>query len=444
MLENEYKAFKTNDIRGLYPTEINEEITKEIGKAIVFLFKPKVIVIGRDKRQSSPALFSNLVKGIVSQGCEIIDIGLTSTPLFYYSVGELKADFGIMITASHNPGKYNGLKLVKKGVVPTTAEEIQNIKQMILDRKSVSLKTKKSGKIIKKDISEKYIKKLLFYSKIRKKLKVVVDTGNGMAAPIVSSVFSKLPISCIYINKKIDMINPRHEANPLKTETLKDLQKAVLKNKADLGIAFDGDGDRIGFVDEKGQIIPMEFITAFLSKYFLEKKPKSKIIYDVRSSKIVKETILASGGTPVEYKVGHSLIKKKMRGINASFAGEISGHYYLSDFYYCEAPIFISIILINYLENKKISELILPFRKYYKTPEINYKIKDAEKKIKELRKKYFSGKTSNLDGLKVEYTDWWFNVRGSHTEPLLRLNLEANNKELMEKKLKEIEKIILS
>lgn len=438
----EDKAFKTNDIRGIYPKEINESLAYLIGKAIVYKFKPKVVVIGRDARASSPLLFSSVVKGVLESGCDVIDIGLTNTPLFYYSVGELKADFGIMITASHNPGQYNGFKLVKKGVVPTTAKEIQDIKNIILEKKATSSKPKKLGKIIRKEISEKYLKKLLSYSKIKKKLKVVVDTGNGMAAPIVSKAFSNLPISVIYINKKMDMIKPKHEANPLKIETLKELQKEVKKNKADIGIAFDGDGDRVGFVDDNGEIIPMDFITALLAKYFLEKKPKSKIIYDIRSSNIVKETVLASVGIPVEYKVGHSLIKKKMREINAVFAGEISGHYYLPEFYYCEAPIFISIILMNYLEREKLSKMILPFRKYYKSPEINYKIKNPEKKIKELRNKYSSGKIKTLDGLKIEYSDWWFNVRGSHTEPLLRLNLEANTKELMVKKLKEIEDII--
>ena len=436
----EDKSFKTNDIRGIYPKEINENLAYWIGKAIVYKFKPKKLVIGRDARASSPLLFSSIVKGIIECGCEVIDIGLTNTPLFYYSVGETKADFGIMITASHNPGQYNGFKLVKKSVIPTTAKDIQELKKIVKSKKHI---VSKNAKISYLDFSEKYVKKLVKESRIKKKLKVVVDTGNGMAAPIVSKAFSKLPISVIYINQKINMVSPKHEANPLKTETLKELQKEVKKNKASLGIAFDGDGDRVGFVDDKGKIIPMEFITAFISRYFLEKKPKSKIIYDLRSSWIVKETILESGGIPVEYKVGHSLIKKKMREINASFAGEVSGHYYLPDFYYCEAPILISILLMNYLEKEKLSKLILPFRKYSKTPEINYKTKDTEKKLKELKTKYRLGKISYLDGLKIEFSDWWFNIRGSHTEPLLRLNLEAKTKSLMQKKLKEIEKIIL-
>ena len=436
----EDKSFKTNDIRGIYPKEINENLAYWIGKAIVYKFKPKKLVIGRDARASSPLLFSSIVKGIIECGCEVIDIGLTNTPLFYYSVGETKADFGIMITASHNPGQYNGFKLVKKSVIPTTAKDIQELKKIVKSKKHI---VSKNAKISYLDFSEKYVNTLLKESRIKKKLKVVVDTSNGMAAPIVSKAFSKLPISVIYINQKINMVSPKHEANPLKTETLKELQKEVIKNKASLGIAFDGDGDRVGFVDNKGEIIPMDLITAFISKKILKQKHKAKIIYDVRSSNVVKETILENGGIPIEYKVGHSLIKTKMREINSVFAGEVSGHYYIKDFYYSEAPIYICILLMNDINNKTISELIKPFKKYSKTSEVNYRIKDPEKKIKELKEKYYSGKINELDGIKVIYSNWWFNVRGSHTEPLLRLNLEANNKELMEKKLKEIEKIIL-
>jgi len=437
----EDKAFKTNDIRGVYPKDINENLAYLIGRAIIYKFKPKKLVIGRDARASSPLLFSSLVKGVLESGCEVIDIGLTSTPLFYYSVGETKADFGIMITASHNPGQYNGFKLVKSGVVPTTAREIQELKTIVNSKKHV---VSKNAKISYLDLSEKYVKRLVKESKIKKKLKVVVDTGNGMAAPIVSKAFSKLPISVMYINQKINMINPKHEANPLKIETLKELQKAVKKNKAFLGIAFDGDGDRVGFVDDKGEIIQMDLITALLARKILKQKRKAKIIYDVRSSNVVKETILESGGIPVEYKVGHSLIKTKMREINSIFAGEVSGHYYIKDFNYSEAPIYICILLMNEINNNTISEIIKPFKRYYKTPELNYKTKNPEKKIKELRAKFPFGKINDLDGIKVIFSDWWFNIRFSHTESFLRLNLEANTKELMVKKLKEIEEIILS
>lgn len=436
----ENKAFKTNDIRGIYPIEINDNLAYLVGKAIVYKYKPKKLVIGRDARASSPLLFSSIVKGILESGCEIIDIGLTSTPLFYYSVGETKADFGIMITASHNPGKYNGFKLVKKNVIPTTAKEIQELKKIVFSKKKNNVSN--DAKISFLDLSEKYVNRHLKESKIKKKIKVVVDTGNGMAAPFFNKVFSKLPVSVIYINQKINMVSPKHEANPLRVETLKELQKEVKKNKAALGIAFDGDGDRVGFVDEKGEIIPMDLITALISKKILKKKRKAKIIYDLRSSNVVKETIIKNGGIPIEYKVGHSLIKTKMREINATFAGEVSGHFYFKEFNYSEAPFYVCILLLNEINNKTISEIIRPLRRYYKTPELNYKIKDTEKKIREIKEKYKSGKISNLDGIKVVFKDWWFNVRSSHTEPLLRLNLEANTKELMTKKLKEIEEII--
>lgn len=436
----EDKAFKTNDIRGIYPKEINESLAYKVGQAIVSKFRTKKIVIGRDARASSPLLFSSIVSAILESGCDVIDIGLTNTPFFYYSVGELKADFGIMITASHNPGQYNGFKLVKKGVVPSTAKEIQELKDIINNKKITTRKEK--GQIAYENLSGKYIKLLLSKSKIKKKLKVAVDTGNGMAAPLVSSVFSNLPIDTIYINNKINMIKPKHEANPLQTETLRELQRTVVKNKADLGIAFDGDGDRIGFIDEIGEIVPMDLVTAFFSKIILKENSKSKIIFDLRSSNAVKEAILEAGGKPIEYKVGHSLIKSKMRKIKSPFAGEVSGHYYFKDFCYSEAPIFVSIVLMNNLNNKKMSELIKPYKKYYKTLEINFKIKSPEKKLEELKKRFSSGKINTLDGLKIIYSDWWFNIRISHTESLLRLNLEANTKELMQKKLKEIKNII--
>lgn len=437
----EDNAFKTNDIRGIYPKEINEKLAYKVGQAIVRKFKPKEIVIGRDARASSPLLFKSVAEGILSLGCNIIDIGLTNTPFFYYSVGELKADFGIMITASHNPGQFNGFKLVKKDVIPTTVNEIQALKKAVNKKFKES---KKKGKVSYKDISEKYVRLMLSKAKVKRGLRVVVDTGNGMSAPMLQRVFSELPINVTFINQKIDMINPKHEANPLKQETLAELQRVVKKSKADLGIAFDGDGDRIGFVDETGRIVQMDIITAFLSTIILKERPGAPILFDLRSSDIVRETIEKHGGRPVEFMVGHSLIKLKMRKINCPFGGEVSGHYYLREFYYSEAPIYISIVIMNQLRNKGLSELVAPFQKYYKTPEINFKVSNPEKKMQELKRKYNSGKIDSTDGLKIRYPDWWFSIRISHTESLLRLNLEAKKQDLMQKKLSEIKKIIES
>lgn len=440
------KIFKAYDIRGIYPKEINKELPYKLGQAIVDKYKCKTLIVGRDKRKSSPVLYKALVDGIVSLGCDVIDIGYTTTPLFYHSVGESGVDGGIMITASHNPPNFNGFKITKKNVVPLNTEELLEIKEIIKNKNfksSFSLKSKKKGKIIKKDFSKKYLEKILKYAKFKQNLKIVVDTSNAMGYPIVKKLLSKLPVESYYINEKIDFEHARHEANPLKVETLKDLQKEVLLKKADIGICFDGDADRIGFVDEKGKIISSDLITAVISKELLTKK--AKIISDLRNSKIVKETVLENNGVFVESRVGHTFIKRKMREINAVFAGEISGHYYFSEFYYSECPLLVLILLLNLIEKRSLSKIIKPFKKYSKTEEINFRVLNAEKKIRDLKKIYSrspDAKITTIDGLKVEFRDWWFSIRKSNTEDLLRLNLEADSKILMKKKLKEVYDLI--
>lgn len=430
--------FHKYDIRGIYPKEINEEITYKIAKAVVFLTKSKKIVVGRDKRTSSDSLFKALTKGICEMGCDVIDVGYSTSPLFNYSVYNLKADAGIMITASHNDSRYNGFKITKKEAKPLKYSEIKNIKKN-LNKKHIQ---KNKGKIYKKSIFDKYILDLTRYAKFNIKKKVVVDTGNGMGYMTVSKVFSKLNVDTTYLYKKIDQTYPNHLANPLKTKTLKDLQKKVREKKADFGVAFDGDCDRVGFVDEKGRIIPMDIMTAFLTKIVLNKKPNSKILYDLRSSKIVKETILKNKGKPIEYKIGHAFIKNKMYKTDIVFAGEVSGHYFFSEFYNCENPIYACLLIMNELDDHKLSKLIDPFRKYYKTKEINFKVKKPKKILDNIEKKYSFGKINKKDGIKIEFKDWWFNLRPSNTENLLRLNLEATTKKQMLEKEKDIKKII--
>ncbi len=444
MEENSFNncIFKAYDIRGVCDSEINEKVAYKIGQAFVYLTKSKKVVVGRDKRKSSPSLFKYLIKGITSMGCDVIDIGLSTTPLFYFSVGTLKVNGGVMITASHNPAEYNGFKLAKHLAIPFVSKDIQKIKK-IIENKKFKQKNKK-GKIYKKDVSKKYIKKILSYSKLSKKLKVVVDSGNGMGSLITPKVFCKLPLSTTYLYKKIDQTYPNHIANPLDINTLKDLQKKVIKKKADIGIAFDGDADRVGFVDEKGEIVPIDLITALLIKNILKEKPNSKIFYTLTSSWVIKEVIKENNGIPIEHRVGHSFIKRKMHKINAPFGGETSGHYFFSDFFYSEAPIFACILIFNLLEKNKLSELIKPFKRYFKTQEINFNIKNSNKIILKLKKKYYRGKITEIDGVKIEFKDWWFNLRLSHTESFLRLNLEGRTKDLMKKKLKEISKIIVN
>jgi len=440
MSKGKKSIFRAYDIRGAYPKELDENLAYDIGKAFVYLFKTKKIVIGRDKRESSPVLFESLVKGINSMGCNVIDIGFSTTPLFNYSVGRLKADGGIMITASHNPKEYNGFKLTKKGSAPVDDKEIKRIENLINNREIKE--KKKKGKTEKKNVFDEYVKKIVSFAKISRRIKVVVDCGNGMAGLTAPEVFSKLPLDVKYLYKTINQNYPHHLANPLEKKNMRDLQKKVLREKADIGIAFDGDVDRVGFVDNRGQIVGMDLVTALISKYLLKKKPKSKIIYDLRSSWIVREIIKKYGGKPIETRVGHSFIKKRMRNSRAIFAGETSGHYYYKDLYYCENSILAALIILNSLKEKSFSEIMSDFKKYYKSGEINFEVKDPDKKIREAAREYSEGKVSRKDGIKVEFEDWWFNLRKSNTEDLLRLNVEAKNKELLNEKVMEVKQFI--
>lgn len=443
MSENKRDIYGAYDIRGIYPGEINKEVAYKLGKSFVYLFKTKKVVVGRDQRESSPVLFESLVKGIRSMGCNVIDIGFSTTPLFNYSVGRLKTDGGIMITASHNPKEYNGFKLTREKAVPLNEKEISRLGK-IVESKNVKEKPKE-GNMIEKDLTEDFVKKVVSYADLpKKKLKVVVDTGNGMSGLTVPDVFSKLPLSGKYLYKKIDQTYPNHPANPLEKKNMKDLQEKVVKEKADIGIAFDGDGDRAGFVDEKGKIVNMDLVTALISEYLLKKKRNkgSKVIYDLRSSWVVRDAIKNNGGRPIETRVGHSFIKRKMNDSGAIFAGETSGHYYFRDFYNCENSILAALIVFNNLKRNSFSEVMSDFQKYYKSEEINFNVDNPEKKIKEVKRKYSSGKVSTIDGVKIEFEDWWFNLRKSNTEYLLRLNLEAKTKKLRDEKIKELKGLI--
>ncbi|MEM2138741.1 MAG: phosphomannomutase/phosphoglucomutase [Candidatus Woesearchaeota archaeon] len=431
--------FKAYDIRGIYPDEINEKIVYDIARAYVIKFKPKKITIGRDMRNSSPKLFEALVKGVTDQGCNVVDVGLVSTPMMYFSVWYYKKndyDGGLMISASHNPPKYNGIKMVDKSGLPVSGETgIYEIGEMIKNLKEPLAKVK--GKIEKKDIMQDYINHTLKYiHNPIKKFKIVIDTANAMGSPVASEFFKHIDCELTHLFPELDGNFPNHEANPLKEENMKALQKKVLEKKADIGIAFDGDADRVAFVDELGNIIPSDLIIPLVAKILLNEKKGLKILYDVRSSKIVGEKIEEYGGISGRCKVGHSLVKQQMKKENAIFAGELSGHYYYEKEHYAEPPFFIIIKILELMtkENKKLSELIKPLKKYYQSGEINSEVKDKEAKMKELAEIFKDGKVSWLDGVTIEYKDFWFNVRPSNTEPLLRLNLEANKKKLMEEK----------
>jgi len=442
--------FKSYDIRGIFPDEINPKIAYLIGRVYVqFLNKKNLkIVISRDNRLSSKAIFKALVKGVTDQGADVIDIGLSPTPVFYFAVNYFKSQGGINVTASHLPAGYSGFKMVREGAIPISENKgLKEIKEILMENKDLSLSKVRKGKITKKQVLEKYIKFNFkdFDVKKMKSLKIVIDVANAVPGILLPYLKKELPCKIYPLFQKSDGSFPNHSPDPLIKENLRDLIKTVKNKKADFGAALDGDGDRIIFVDEKGEIISGDLITAFLSQFILKENPGAKILYDVRSSRAVKEIIERNGGKPIVWKVGHSLIKEKMRKENIFFAGELSGHYYKMSHYFSEVPFFVLLKILEILslnKEKKFSELINPLRKYFHSGEINFKIKNKEKVIEKLEQKFKKGKISKIDGLRIDFKDWWFLVRPSNTENLLRMMIEANTKELLDKKKKELISII--
>jgi phosphomannomutase len=442
------EIFKAYDIRGVYPEEINEDTVYNIGRALVKYLKPKKIVIGRDIRKSSDALREALIKGIIEGGVDVVDIGIATTPMIYYASGKLEVDAGVIITASHNPAEYNGLKLCLKNAVPIgEGSGMEEIRELAL--KGDFSEGSSSGRLFENSQLKKDYKEYLtsFYKKGLDKKKIVVDFANAMGIEekdILEKFSDDLDFTYLYDDFDGDF--PNHEANPLKTETLKDLQKKVLEVQADFGIAYDGDADRVGFVDEKGEVVPMDYITALISKEILKKHPGGLVLIDLRSSNAVQEIIEEAGGKVKHCRVGHSLIKAQMRRDGAIFAGELSGHYFFEENFKAEMTVLAVIMILNLLNEtgKTMSELTADLKRYYHSGEINSEVKDPQKVFSELKNKYGEGKINELDGVRIDFSDWWFNVRASNTEPKIRLNLEAKTKDLMEEKVDEVLKIVRS
>jgi len=414
--------FKAYDIRGIYGEQLNEDTAYKIGRAFVVYVGPK-IVVARDNRLSSDSLFEALARGINDQGGDVYDIGLSTSPMFYYAVSNLDCDGGIIITASHNPSNYNGFKMVRGDAMPLSGEDgIDEIKRLVEKNDFVSLE---KGKIYTKDIARDYINS---FERKKHNLKVVVDTANSVSGLIVGEMLSGVQLLHIY--SELDGNFPNHEPNPLKEENIKDLREKVLEYGADMGISFDGDGDRVFFIDERGELISSDLIIALIAKLI-----DKKVLYDIRCSNIVKETAKES----VMYRVGHSFIKQKMKNDDIFFGGEYSGHYYLKQgSSYYESPYFVIYKLFEAMENKKLSELIAPFKKYYHSGELNFEVKDKQSVLEEIEKEYSSGRINKIDGIRIDFDDWWFLLRGSNTEPVLRLIVEAKSKELLEDKIKDL------
>ena len=434
------EIFKAYDIRGVYPADINGEIAEKIGRAYIEFTGAKKVVVGRDMRPHSLELFEGLARGMTAQGADVIDLGLSSTPQSYFANGTLKADGSVMITASHNPGEWNGFKLCKAQAVPISgATGIMDIKRIA--ESGAWKKDCVPGKISTYDIKKEYAAFLRSFSKVDRKLKVVVDYANSMGLYEIAGVTDLFDIVPMY--DELDGTFPNHEANPLKTDTLDAIRARVKETGADFGAAFDGDADRCGFIDNNGDIIPMDLFTALIAQDILSAGPAT-ILYDLRSSRAVPECIEANGGKAIRCRVGHAFIKNQMRENDAVFAGELSGHYYFKQNFTAESQGLAMIMLANLIckTGKKVSDLVAPLRKYFSSGEINSKVADVAPILDEIRSRYADGNMFELDGVSVEYSDWWFNVRASNTEPLLRLIVEADSLELMESKKDELLGII--
>ncbi|OGC78475.1 MAG: phosphomannomutase/phosphoglucomutase [candidate division Zixibacteria bacterium RBG_16_40_9] len=439
--------FKAYDIRGIYPTQLDEEIAYLIGKALVEYLKPKNIAVGLDMRLSSPFLLENLTRGILEAGSSVVDIGLCSTDELYFAVGKFGYDGGVMITASHNPKEYNGFKICQKEAVPLSGDKGLKEIQQIITSERFSTVTKK-GNLIKKNVSADYIQHILSFVDVKKikPFKIVVDAGNGMAGLLIPKLFAHLPGQLIPLFFELDGSFPNHPASPIEPENLRFLQEKVLEEKAFLGAAFDGDADRVFIVDEKANILGGDIVTALVAKNLLKKEKNATILYNLICSRTVPKIIEANGGKTIKTRVGHALIKPLMKQYKAIFGGEHSGHFYYRDNFYADSALITLVVFLELSseENKNVSELVKEIDQYYRSGEINSKVEDIPKKLQEIEKLYSKGKIDHLDGLTVEFENWWFNLRPSNTEPLLRLNVEADSKELLKQKTLELLNLIRS
>ena len=442
-------VFKAYDVRGIYPGELDEDGAYAIGRAFVEHFEAARIAVGRDMRLSSPQMAASVMRGAADEGAEVLDLGLVGTEMVYFAVGELALDGGIAVTASHNPKEYTGMKIVRRGALPVGGESgLLDVRD-----KALAVTDRKGGgdELMKKvDIWPAYVDRVLSFIDVSAlaPLKVVIDAANGMAGAMLPPVLEHLPIEAVTCFFDPDGSFPSHEPNPLLPENREFIVSKTLEEGADLGVAFDGDADRCFFVDDSGEFVPGDFATALLAELILEKEPGAKIIYDVRASWSVPETIERAGGVPLINRVGHAYIKHRMRKDDAAFGGEVSGHYYFRGFSQADSGVVPFLLMLELISKKgrKLSEVLEPFRsRYFITGELNTPVSDVALKLQELKERYASeGKVSHLDGISVDAHDWHFNVRPSNTEPLLRLNLEARSEELMKRKRDEVLDLIRS
>ena len=433
--------FKAYDIRGTYPDQLDEQVARAIGRAFATFLKAEQVVVGRDMRLSSPAVFAAVVDGLTSQGAGVIDIGMVSTDQYYFACAELGHP-GMMVTASHNPAQYNGFKMVRRMPFLLSGDEgIQDLRRIVEGDAFAPAGAR--GQVRTVDLSQGFVDKVLSLIDVKglKPLKVIVDTGNGMVGPILKRVYEHLPVQLTGLYLDPDGRLPNHGLDPMQPENRAELQRRVREEGADVGFAFDGDGDRFFAIDDRGEFVSGDFLTALLGCYLLEKHPGARILHDVRTSWAVPELIGQAGGTALMERVGHAFMKARLSQEGAVFGGEVTGHYYFRDFFGADSGIVPSLIVLEMLsrKGKKLSELLAPLEaKYFISGEINSKVADPQGRLQALASRYADARIERMDGISILYPDWHFNVRASNTEPLLRLNLEARNRVQMEAKRDEV------
>jgi phosphomannomutase len=438
--------FKAYDIRGIYPTNLDEQAAYAIGRAFVTFLAIDQVLVGRDMRLSGPQIFDAVTRGIMDQGADVINIGMVSTDQFYFACAQKQLP-GMMVTASHNPKEYSGFKMVRQmPYLLSGAEGIQDLRR-IVETDGYAPATRQ-GSMSDLDLSEQFVDAVLGLIDIAalKPLKVIADTGNGMVGPILQRVFARLPVQLTGMYLDPDGSLPNHGLDPLQPANRAELERRVVAEGADIGFTFDGDGDRFFTIDDRGQFVAGDYMTALMGRYLLERAPGSKIIYDVRASWAVPQLIAAAGGIPLMERVGHAFIKRRMAAEDALYGGEVTAHYYFRDFFYADSGIIPALFVLEMISKtgQKMSDLLRPLEEtFFISGEINSTVADSKAKMEQLVERYSDGTLEQLDGISISYPTWHFNVRGSNTEPLLRLNLESiASREEMEQRRDEVLAII--
>lgn len=441
------KIFHDYDVRGIYPEDINEEAYQQIGRALASYIKEGPIAVGQDMRLSSPSLSRALIKGITGCGIDVVELGLISTEMLYFACGHYNYPLSCIVSASHNPAQYNGLKAVKSGMIALNGDfGFPEIKDII--QKGSSTNSAKIGRFTKRDILPDWINHLLSFvdTSSLKPLKVVIDAGNGMAGITWKELMAKLPLTIIPLYFEPDGSFPHHIPNPLEEANLTDIKKKISDEKADVGFAFDGDADRFFILDENSRVLSGTVTTAILASHLLQKEGSSIVLYNAICGRIVPETIKKYGGTPKRVRVGHSYIKQYMKEYDGLFAGEHSGHYYFRKNHYADSSAIAALLFLEYVSKvgMSVSQIHKEFDVYPQSGELNFRLQNIPSAIETIRGAYSKDavSTDNVDGLSIWFTNWWFNIRASKTEPLLRLNIEADNEQLLKQKKKELVDIL--